>query len=85
MLEDKSVPDIPTIDVGQVKKAIGVDLGINKLASVSNGEIIENPRFSEKVSRLRVLLQRRASRKKKGSRKRAKVIQRKSAIRAKSS
>lgn len=46
LLEDKSVPDIPTIDVGQVKKAIGVDLGINKLASVSNGEIIENPRFS---------------------------------------
>lgn len=72
-LQDDSVPT--TISQSVVHTAIGVDLGIAKLASLSNGETIPNPRFAQKVERRRTLLHRRASRKKKGSSKRRKAYQ----------
>lgn len=73
-LRDDSVPAPPSSN--EVKTAIGVDLGIAKLASISTGETIPNPRFGQKAERRRKILHRRASRKKKGSRKRRKAYQR---------
>lgn len=74
-LEDKTIPTIPTIDPQQAKTALGCDLGINKIAALSNGEIIANPRFSQKVERRKKIRHRRASRKKKGSKNRRKAYQ----------
>ncbi len=70
-LRDESVPDTPTPDTA--KTAIGVDLGIKKLASVSTGDLIANPQYGKKSQRRRQLLSRRASRKKKGSARRRKA------------
>lgn len=67
-LQDDTVPSPPSSN--EVKTAIGVDLGIAKLASISTGETIPNPHFGQKSERRRKMLHRRASRKKKGSRKR---------------
>jgi putative transposase len=64
-LLDESVPEAPT--TGAVQTAIGVDLGIRKLASVSTGGLIANPQYGKKAQRRRQLLSRRASRKSKGS------------------
>ena len=54
-------------------KAVGIDLGIKTFATLSNGEKIYNPRHLKKdLQRLKVL-QRRASRKQKGSANRRKA------------
>lgn len=73
-LQDDSVPFPP--NPNEVKSAIGVDLGIAKLASLNTGETIPNPRFGQKTERRRKILHRRATRKQKGSRKRRKAYQR---------
>lgn len=75
-IEDKSVPSLPETNVSDIKTAIGVDLGIRKLASISNGELLPNPQFSKQSERRRAIRQRRASRKQKGSKNRAKAYQR---------
>ena len=75
LLEDKSVPDPATIEPAEVRSAIGVDLGIKKLASTSAGELIPNPQFAKKASRRKAIRQRAASRKVKGSKNRAKAYQ----------
>ena len=75
-LEDETVPKPLTVDLSEVKTAIGVDLGIRKLASVSNNELIPNPQFAKQVKRRRAILSRAASRKNKGSKNRAKAYQR---------
>jgi putative transposase len=72
-LQDDSVP-AHKLEL-EVKSAIGVDLGIAKLASISTGETIPNPRFGQKAERRRKILHRRASRKQKGSKKRYKAYQ----------
>lgn len=55
---------------------IGIDVGIKTFATFSTGEEIENPRFlKEELARLKVL-QRRASKKKKGSTNRKKAFKR---------
>lgn len=74
-LEDKSIPDVPTIHPSEVKTLIGVDLGIRKLAALSTGEIIVNPRFAKRVERCKRIRQHRASRKVKGSNNRRKAYQ----------
>ena len=49
------------------ESAIGIDLGLLQFATLSNGEVIENPRFfKESLDRLR-FLSRNHSRKQKGS------------------
>ena len=53
--------------------AVGVDLGLSKLAVVSDGSIIANPRHIKKHERKIALLGRRLSRKKKGSHNRFKA------------
>jgi len=70
-LEDKTVPEIKKIELSEISSAIGVDLGLKKIISVSNGQTVENPRFFERVERLLTIRQRRASRKVKGSKNRA--------------
>ena len=70
-LEDKTVPEITKVELSEIKTAIGVDLGLNKLASLSNGLTIPNPKFFERIDRRLKIRQRRASRKKKGSNNRA--------------
>jgi putative transposase len=55
---------------------VGVDVGIENLATLSNGEIIGNPRHLIKNEKRLKFLQRRVSRKKKGSYNRGKAINR---------
>lgn len=69
-LENKKVPNIQPIDKAQVKTVIAVDLGIRKLASLSNGETVVNPQYAKKLERRKAIRQRRASRKIKGSKNR---------------
>lgn len=47
--------------------AVGIDLGLDKFAATSDGELIERPRFLKKLHRKLKLLQRRLKHKKKGS------------------
>lgn len=73
-IEDKSVPENPTRTIEEISTAIGLDMGITKLAHVSDGSDIPNPRFAtnKKTKRLMKVRQRRASRAKKSSKNRAK-------------
>lgn len=52
---------------------VGVDVGIKSFATLSTGEVIENPRHLNKASENLTKLQRRLSRKKRGSKNRAKA------------
>jgi putative transposase len=63
----ESLPEI--IDLETVKSAVGIDVGINKLISLSDGSFVDNPRFAtNKQTRRRLRIkQRRVSRKVKGS------------------
>lgn len=75
-LENKDVPTIPTVQPNEVKTVLGVDVGIRKLAALSTGAMIANPRFAQQVERRKRIRQRRASRKVKGSKNRCKAYQR---------
>ena len=49
------------------ENSIGIDLGVEKFATLSNGIAIENPRFITKMERRIKKVQKELSRKKKGS------------------
>ena len=70
-LEDRLVPNI--LSPSEVTSAIGVDLGINKIISISTGEIVANPRFYAQQERRRNIRSRAANRKIKGSKNRLKA------------
>jgi putative transposase len=53
---------------------VGIDMGLEHFATISNGEMINNPRFLIKSEKRLKLLQRRVNRKKKGSKNRRKAI-----------
>lgn len=53
--------------------AVGVDLGIKTLATLSDGTVIENPRYLRKSERRLKMAQKALSRKVKGSKRRAKA------------
>jgi len=55
-------------------KKVGIDLGIENFATLSNGEVIPNSRFLLESERKLNKLQRRLSRKVKGSRNRGKIV-----------
>jgi len=59
---DEKVNSLP-----KTGKAVGVDLGINRLATLSNGERIANPRHTAKYAKKLARAQRVLSRRKKGS------------------
>lgn len=72
-LVDKSNPSKKDVED---YNTLGIDLGLKHFAVTSDGEVIENPRFlKNSISRLKVL-QRRASRKQKGSNNRKKANRR---------
>ncbi len=55
------------------KEKIGIDVGLENFATLSNGETISNPRFLIQSEKRLAMLQRRLSRKKKGSKNRRKA------------
>jgi len=73
-LENKSVPDFPILPDTEVRTATGLDMGLGKLVYLSDGSVIDNPRFatSPQAKRTFKIRQRRVSRKKKGSKNRKK-------------
>jgi putative transposase len=54
-------------------KAVGVDLGIEHFATLSDGQVIDNPRFFKKEEKAIAKIQRKLSKEKKGSVKRRKL------------
>ena len=67
-----SCQDVPIEQIEVKNNHIGIDVGIESFAVLSNGERIENPRVLRKSERRLAMLQRRLSRKKKGSKNRRK-------------
>ena len=65
------LPDVKVVH--QSKDEVGIDVGLENFATLSNGEMISNPRFLIKSEKKLKLLQRRLSRKKKGSANRRKA------------
>jgi putative transposase len=67
-------------EVEQVKRTpytdevIGIDLGVSKLATLSTGDVIENPRHYRKAEAKLAKAQQELSRKKKGSNRRKKAV-----------
>jgi len=68
-----SCENIPIEKIEVEDNHIGIDVGIESFAILSNGERIENPKFLIKSEKKLARLQRRLSRKKKGSSNRRKV------------
>jgi putative transposase len=68
----EALPDVTDVDV---KSAVGIDVGINNLVSLSDGSFVENPKFAtnKKTRRQLRIRQRRVSRKVKGSKNRRKA------------
>jgi putative transposase len=56
------------------RKAIGIDVGLNHFYTDSDGETVPNPRYLRKSEKALKRLQKRASKKKKGSKNRKKAI-----------
>jgi putative transposase len=56
-------------------EAIGIDLGLAKFATLSNGATIENPRYFRKGEKRLAKAQQALSRKKRGSKRRKKAVQ----------
>ncbi len=69
-----SCEGVPIENIGVEDNHIGIDVGIESFAVLSNEKIIENPKFLIKSEKKLVRLQRRLSRKKKGSANRRKAI-----------
>jgi putative transposase len=67
--EVEAQPKLPYTDL-----AIGVDLGVSKLATFSSGDVIENPKHYRKAEKKLAKLQQSLSRKKKGSHRRKKAV-----------
>jgi len=55
------------------KEKVGIDVGLENFATLSNGKVVDNPRFLVQSEKRLKLLQRRLSRKKKGSKNRRKA------------
>ncbi|GHO79200.1 transposase [Ktedonobacter sp. SOSP1-85] len=69
--EVESVPRTPYTD-----EAVGIDLGISKLATLSTGDVIENPKHYRQAEKRLAKAQQALSRKKRGSKRRKKAVQR---------
>lgn len=66
--------EAPAPQVEKTGEVVGVDLGIHHLATCSDGKVFENPKPYRKAKRRLVRLQRRVSRKQKGSANRKKAV-----------
>lgn len=65
--------DIPQINHPSAEK-VGIDMGIENFAALSNGEFVANPRYILMAEKMLKSLQRRISRKQRGSANRRKAI-----------
>ena len=65
------IPDVATS--GDLGKAVGIDVGLNHFAVLSDETYIDNPRYYRKMEKKLAKAQRRLSRKKKGSHNRGKA------------
>ncbi len=72
-----------TVDNGQqppakvpVVSAVGIDVGLESFATLSDGEKIDNPRFARKLEKKLARANRNVSRKQKGSKNRRKAVKR---------
>ena len=69
----KDDAELPPVAAPIPEQTIGIDLGLKQYATLSTGEVVENPRYlRNSMDRLKVL-QRRLSRKQKGSQNRKKA------------
>ena len=66
--------EAPTPQVEKTGEVVGVDLGIHHLATCSDGEVFANPKPYRKARQRLARLQRRLSRKQKGSTNRKKAV-----------
>lgn len=69
------VVDVPCQPLPKTGRKVGVDVGIKQLATLSNGDRVENPRHLDRWQKRLSLLQRRAAKKSIGSNRRAKAMQ----------
>ncbi|WBP86998.1 RNA-guided endonuclease InsQ/TnpB family protein [Kitasatospora cathayae] len=67
------VVDVEPVHLPEVDAEIGIDLGLTTYAVLSDGSVIDNPRFLRKAEKKLKAAQRELSRKAKGSKNRAKV------------
>jgi putative transposase len=67
--EVEACPRLPYID-----DVIGIDLGVSKLATLSTGDVIENPRHYRKAEKKLAAAQQALARKKRGSNRRKKAV-----------
>ena len=67
--------NIPVPEKAEIKeeKSVGIDVGIKDFAVLSNGEVFANPKYLENNSKRLHILQRRLSKKQKGSNRRNKA------------
>ncbi|MBU3913394.1 MAG: transposase, partial [Nanoarchaeota archaeon] len=68
-----SCSDVPIEHIEVLDNQVGIDVGIENFATLSNGEIIDNPQLLRKSEKKLARLQRMLSRKKKGSANRRKA------------
>lgn len=73
LLRDETIPDYHQKSESELETIIGCDVGVKKIAALSNGKTIPNPQFAKKLERRLKIRQRRLSRKKKGSNNRQKA------------
>lgn len=69
-----SCDGVPANPLPMTNQNIGVDVGIESFATLSDGRQIENPRFYEKTQKQLRIAQRRVARRKKGSNRRRKAV-----------
>jgi len=75
-LEDKSVPDTPTVDITPTEEnSIGVDAGLEYFIACSDGTAKETPKFFRQAEEKLARLQAKVSLRKKGSTARRKLNQ----------
>jgi putative transposase len=68
------VVEVEPIALPITGETVGVDFGLNRLATLSTGERIANPKHSYKYAKRMATLQRRVARKKKGSNRRKQAV-----------
>lgn len=71
LVEDNT--ELPTKAPITVETAVGIDVGIKDFAVLSNGQVFANPKYLEKAEKRLKVLQRRLSKKQKGSNRREKA------------
>ena len=67
LLEDKSVPTFTTVVKPNLENTLGIDMGLKDFLITSVGESVPIPQYYRKSQKWLKTLQRRLSRKKKGS------------------